>query len=473
MGDGFFIPKAGALSQSLRMNTSTSPANDSSALSRRCFLKNSSLAAAGAAAVSNFPFVVTSHASPDDPIRIGVIGCGGRGSGAVLDALGAETNVIYPKSGYHTEDIREGTKPANKNVNVVALADVFQDRIESCRNNLAKLGITVPTEHCFSGFDAYKKVLAITDVNYVILATPPHFRPTHLKAAIEAGKHCFIEKPCAVDAPGIRSVMESGRLAQQKKLGIVCGTQRRHLKSYNECIKRIQDGAIGDLVYGACYWNGGVIWTIDRTPEMTDMEWQLRNWGYFTWLSGDHIVEQHLHNLDIMRWVIGQAPVRAMALGGRQARPNHPNYGHIYDHFAVEFEYANGLKMFSQCRQMDNTDSRVAEFVAGTKGTSDCRSFIRVTGGQSWRFRDQDVNPYQQEHQDLIASIRAGNPLNEAQQMAEATLMGIMGRESAYSGQIVEWDQMLNSNRRLGPEKYDFGPLPFPAVAIPGQYKVS
>jgi myo-inositol 2-dehydrogenase / D-chiro-inositol 1-dehydrogenase len=473
MGDGFFIPKAGALSQISHMNTSTTPANAAPALSRRCFLKNSSLAAAGAAAVSNFPFVVTSHASPDDPIRIGVIGCGGRGSGAVLDALGAETNVIYPKSGYHTEDIREGTKPANKNVSVVALADVFQDRIESCRNNLAKLGITVPTEQCFSGFDAYKKVLAITDVNYVILATPPHFRPAHLKAAVEAGKHCFIEKPCAVDAPGVRTVMEAGKLAQQKNLGIVSGTQRRHLKSYNEAIKRIQDGALGEIVYGSCYWNGGVIWTIDRKPEMSDMEWQLRNWGYFTWLGGDHIVEQHLHNLDIMRWVIGQAPVRAMALGGRQARPNHPNYGHIYDHFAVEFEYANGLKMFSQCRQMDNTDSRVAEFVAGTKGTSDCRSFIRVTGGQNWRFRDQDVNPYQQEHQDLIASIRAGKPLNEAQQTAEATLMGIMGRESAYSGQIVEWDQMLNSTKRLGPEKYEFGPLPFPPVAIPGQYKVS
>jgi len=216
-----------------------------------------------------------------------------------------------------------------------------------------------------------------------------------------------------------------------------------------------------------------VIWTIDRKPEMTDMEWQMRNWGYFTWLSGDHIVEQHLHNLDIMRWVIGQTPTKAMALGGRQARPNHPNYGHIYDHFAVEFEYANGMKMFSQCRQMDKTDNKVAEFIAGTKGTSDCKSFIRVKGGDNWRFRDQDVNPYQQEHQALIESIRAGKPLNEAQAVAESTLMAIMGRESAYSGLIVEWEQTLNSKTRLGPEKYEFGALPFPKVAVPGEYQFS
>ncbi len=456
------------------MNKPTSETNDSTALSRRSFLKHSSLAAAGAAAVSNFPFVLTSHAANDMPIRVGVIGCGGRGSGAVLNVLGVETNVIYPSSGYHTEDVKAGATLNNThNVEIVALADVFEDRLGNCRKNLAAVGINIPTENCFTGFDGYKKLLAIPEINYVILATPPHFRPTHLKAAIEAGKHCFIEKPCAVDGPGVRLVMEAGKLAQQKNLGIVSGTQRRHLKSYNECIKRIQDGMLGEIVYGSCYWNGGVIWTIDRKPEMTDMEWQMRNWGYFTWLSGDHIVEQHLHNIDIMRWVIGQTPVKAMALGGRQARPNHPNYGHIYDHFAVEFEYANGMKMFSQSRQMDKVDSKVGEFIAGTKGTSDCRSYIRVTGGQPWRFRDQEVNPYRQEHLDLIESIRAGKPLNEAQQTAEATLMAIMGRESAYSGLIVEWDQMLNSNKRLGPEKYEFGALPFPEVPIPGQYQIA
>ena len=455
------------------MNTDPSKPEHSPALSRRSFLKHSSLAAAGAAAVSSFPFVVTSPAAPEDPIRFRVIGCGGRGSGAVLDALGAETKVIYPKSGYHTEDIKEGTALKHQNISVFALADVFPDRIESCRRNLGKLGVKVPTENCFTGFDAYRKLLAIPEINYVILATPPHFRPAHLQAAIAAGKNAFIEKPCAVDAPGVRTIMAAGKLAREKNLGIVSGTQRRHLKSYNECIKRIQDGALGELVYGACHWNGGVIWTIDRQPEMSDLEWQMRNWGYFTWLGGDHIVEQHLHNLDIMRWVIGQNPVKAMALGGRQARPPHPNYGHIYDHFAVEFEYANGMKMFSQSRQMDKVDSKVGEFIAGTKGTSDCKSYIRIPGGQNWRFRDQDVNPYQQEHQDLIDSIRAGKPLNEAQETAEATLMAIMGRESAYSGKFVEWEETLNSNKRLGPEKYEFGPLPFPEVAIPGQYLFS
>jgi predicted dehydrogenase len=440
---------------------------------RRSFIERTTLAATGAAIASNFPFVLTSRAAPDDPIRIGVIGCGGRGSGALLDALGAETTVIYPTSGYHTEDVKEGAKLANKNISVIALADVFPDRIERCRGNLGKLGINIPSENCFTGFEAYQKLLAIPEINYVILATPPHFRPVHLKAALEAGKHCFIEKPCAVDAPGVRMVMEAGKLAAQKNLGIVSGTQRRHLKSYNECIKRIQDGEIGELLYGTCYWNGGVVWTIDRKSEMSDLEWQMRNWPYFTWLSGDHIVEQHLHNLDVLRWVIGTTPAKAMALGGRQARPNHPNYGHIYDHFAVEFEYANGVKMFSQSRQMDKVDSKVGEFIAGTKGASDCNRYIRRSGGGNWRFREQDVNPYQQEHQDLIASIRAGKPLNEAQQTAEATLMAIMGRESAYSGQLVEWDQILNSNHRLGPEKYELGPLPFPEVAIPGQYKVS
>lgn len=455
------------------MNSNRTGQTNATAFSRRSFLKQSTLAAAGAAAVSNFPFVLTSHAASDDPIRIGVIGCGGRGSGAVLDALGAETKVVYPKAGYHTEDIKEGASLKNKNLSVVALADVFEDRLSNCRQNLAKLGINIPGENCFTGFEAYKKLLAIPEINYVILATPPHFRPAHLMAAVQAGKNCFIEKPCAVDGPGVRMVMEAGKLAKEKNLGIVSGTQRRHMKGYNETIKRIQDGAIGELVYGSCSWNGGVIWTIDRKPEMTDMEWQMRNWGYFTWLSGDHIVEQHLHNIDIMRWVIGKTPVKAMALGGRQARPNHPNYGHIYDHFAVEFEYANGMKMFSQSRQMDKVDSKVGEFIAGTKGTSDCKSFIRIPGGENWRFRDQDVNPYHQEHQDFIASIRAGTPLNEAQQTAESTLMAIMGRESAYSGKFVEWNDMLNSKKRLGPTKYELGPLPFPEVAIPGQYQLS
>ena len=454
------------------MNESTTPSQNS-AFSRRQFLKDSSLVAAGAAALSQFPFVTTSHAAPDDPIRIGLIGCGGRGTGAAADALGAATDVNYPQAGYHTENIKANAATASKNVKVVALADVFRDRLNGCREQLQKLNQSIPDDMCFVGFDAYKQLLAVPEINYVILATPPHFRPIHLKAAIEAGKNAFIEKPCAVDGHGVKLVMEAGELARQKNLGIVAGTQRRHMRSYNEAIKRLQDGAIGDLQYGRAYWNGGVIWVIDRQPGWSDMEWQLRNWNYFTWLSGDHIVEQHVHNLDILNWVFNAHPVKALALGGRQARPNQ-NYGHIYDHFAVEFEYPNGARMFSQCRQMNGCEGKVEEGIVGTKGSSNCKDWIRGTDKQLvWRFRAQDVNPYQQEHQDLIDSIRAAKPLNEAKAVAESTLAGIMGRESAYSGRSVEWDEVLNAKSHLGPEKYEMGSLPFPEVAIPGQYKLA
>src|SRR5499427_3391984 len=234
------------------------------------------------------------------------------------------------------------------------------------------------------------------------------------------------------------------------------------MRSYQEAIKRLQDGAIGDLQYGRAYWNGGVIWVVDRQPGWSDMEWQLRNWNYFTWLSGDHIVEQHVHNLDILNWALNDHPIRASALGGRQARQGQ-SQGHIYDHFAVEYEYPNGARMFSQCRQMDGCEGKVEEAVVGTKGTSNCKDWIRGSDKQVlYRYRDPEVNPYQQEHIDLIASIRAGKPLNEAKAVAESSLTGIMGRESAYSGRSVEWDEVLNNTKRLGPEKYEMGSLPFP-----------
>ncbi len=441
--------------------------------SRRQFLKNSTLATAGVAALAEFPFVTTSHATPDDPIRIGLIGCGGRGTGAVADALGAATDVNYPQAGYHTENIKANASTANKNIKVVALADVFPDRLAACREQLRKLNMDIADDMCFTGFDAYKKLLAVPEINYVICATPPHFRPLHLTAAIEAGKNVFIEKPCAVDGPGVRMVMKAGELAKQKNLGIVAGTQRRHMRSYGETIKRIQDGAIGDILCARAYWNGGVIWVVEKQDKWSDMEWQLRNWNYFTWLGGDHIVEQHVHNLDVINWAMGSHPTKALALGGRQARPN-KKYGHIYDHFAVEYEYASGARMFSQCRQINGCEGKVEEAIVGTKGSSNCKDWIRGSNKDlAYRFREADVNPYQQEHQDLIASIRAGKPLNEAQAVAESTLTGIIGRESAYSGQSVEWDAALNSNTRLGPDKYEFGSLPFPDVAIPGQYKIA
>ncbi len=438
-------------------------------LCRREFLKQTCTAAA-TLTVLNMPSIITVKAAPDDPIKIGVIGCGGRGTGAALDALGAATTIIYPSSGFHTEDVAPGAKPQRKDVKIIALADVFPDRLERCKNNLEKLDIKIPDEHCFVGFDAYLKLLAIPEINYVILSTPPHFRPIHLKAAIEAGKNVFIEKPVAVDGFGVRMVIEAGELAAKKKLGISAGTQRRHSKGYIETIKRIQDGAIGEIIYGRCYWNGGEIWVIERQPGWTDIEWQLRNWNYFTWLSGDHIVEQHVHNLDVMNWVLNSHPIKASALGGRQVRTD-SKYGNIYDHFAVEFEYPNSIRVFSQCRQINGCEGKVEEAVLGSKGYSNCAKWIIGKDGTRWRFNEPEPNPYHQEHVDLIESIRKGDPINEAKNIAESTLAGIMGRESAYSGQTIEWDKILNSKTRLGPEKYEFGTFPVPSVAMPGRYK--
>jgi len=445
-------------------------------LSRRQLLENSSRAIAGAVAAAQLPFASTVHAAGGEmQVNIGLIGCGGRGTGAVLNALGAATKVIYPNSGYHTEDAAANAKAVRSNIKVVALADMFDDRLQNCRQQLEKVGNSVPPERAFVGVEAYKKVLAIPEINYVICATPPHFRPVHLMAAIEAGKHCFIEKPCAVDAPGVKLVLAAGELAKQKNLGIAAGTQRRHQKSYLETIQRIRDGALGELVYGRAYWNGGEIWVVPRQAGWSDLEWQLRNWNYFTWLSGDHYVEQHVHNLDVMNWVLGAHPLRAVAAtGGRQVRVG-AEHGHIFDHFAVEYEYPNGVHVFSMARQQDGTQNMVEETIVGAGGTSNCKSFIRPKSGDAWKYKEAkgESNPYEQEHQDLIASIAAGKPINEAQAIAESTLTGILGREAAYYGHALTWDEVLKSDRRLGPPNYDFKPFPIPPVALPGKYKFS
>jgi predicted dehydrogenase len=448
-------------------------ATTSESLSRRRFMQRTSIGLAGLSAAAELRFVHAASDGPDLEIKIGLIGCGGRGTGAVLDAVVAATRVIYPQSGYHTEDVAEGAKVERPGIRVVALADLFEDRWMRCRDQLHKLGIDIPTERCFTGFDAYQQLLAIPEINYVILATPPHFRPEQLLAAVQAGKHAFIEKPAAVDVPGVRTVMEAGQLAAQKNLGIAAGTQRRHMTSYQETIGRIQDGAIGEIVYAKCYWNGGQIWVIERQPGWSDLEWQLRNWNYFTWLSGDHIVEQHVHNLDIMNWVIGTHPIRAVSgLGGRQVRVGE-RHGHIFDHFAVEFEYPNGVSMFSQSRQINGCLNKVGEEVVGSLGRSNCKDRIEMADGQSWRYREREGSPYQKEHEDLISSIRAGKPINEAQAVAESTLTGIMGREAVYSGQSIDWDTALASTMKLGPEEYKLGPYPIPPVAMPGTYRFS
>jgi myo-inositol 2-dehydrogenase / D-chiro-inositol 1-dehydrogenase len=413
---------------------------------RRDFLKTATAAAVGTS-LTSVPTLSGAYAAGSDEIRIGVVGCGGRGTGAVKNAFEAAPNV-----------------------RLVAMADAFADRLDESRNVLGESDKgRVGDEHCFVGLDAYTKVIDHPDVNYVILASPPGFRPAHLKAAVAAGKHIFTEKPVAVDGPGIRTVLALADEAAAKKLCIVAGTQRRHQQGYLETIKRIHAGAIGDIVAARCYWNQGFLWKRDREAAWSDVEWQLRNWLYFTWLSGDHIVEQHVHNIDVVNWALNAHPVSALALGGRQVRTD-PAYGHIYDHFAVDYEYANGTTLLSMCRQIDDCANSVSEWLAGTKGKCQVNKYD-IQGEKPWRQAERDpVSAYVQEHKDLIAAIREGRTLNELKTVAESTLTAIMGRESAYSGQKVTWEQALGSTTSLVPETLAFGPLPTPPVAMPGQY---
>ena len=411
---------------------------------RRDFLQTSAIAAVSLPAI---PLGVPSliRAGNDDPIRVGLIGCGGRGTGAARDCVSGAPNI-----------------------QVVAMGDLFGDRLEESRKELVQnigAAYQVRDDHCFTGFDAYQKVLE-SRIDLVILATPPAFRPIHLKAAVEAGKHIFTEKPVAVCPAGIRMVFAAADLAKQKGLAVVAGTQRRHDPRYQEAIQRLHDGAIGAILSGQVYWNQGGLWKYDRKPGMSDVEWQVRNWLYYTWSSGDHIVEQHVHNLDVANWVMGAHPLRALGMGGRQVRVD-PAYGHIFDHFAVEYEYPNGARVVSMCRQQDGTAQYVGERFVGAEGTSDARTSIR--GKQPWKAPASELNPYVQEHTDLVASIRAGTPVNELRQVAESTLTAILGREAAYTGQQLTWEEVLASDLDLLPGELSFGergvaPVPQPGV---------
>lgn len=430
------------------MDQSSKARESGTSINRRDFLKASAITAAGAAILGAGNYA---WAQGSDKIRIGVIGCGGRGGGAAMDAM-------------HSSD----------NVEIVSMGDLFRDRLDGAfnglKNNVAnnpdlQKKFKVTPETTFVGWDAYLDVIN-SGVDMVILATPPGFRPMHLKAAVDAGKHVFMEKPVAVDAPGIRMCLQAAEDAKRKNLGIVAGTQRRHQAPYVATIQRIHDGAIGEIVSAQCYWNQGGLWSHQRQPEWTDMEFQLRNWLYYTWLSGDHICEQHVHNIDVINWAIGAHPVRAVGMGGRATRTE-PIYGHIFDHFTVEYEYPNGARLMSMCRQIDGCADNVSERVAGTKGSSNCSGMIR--GQEDWKFEGEANSPYVQEHTDLIASIRAGKPINEGQQVAESVLTAIMGRMSAYTGQEVTWEMALNSEENLMPDKLEFGPMPTPPVAVPGK----
>jgi len=419
---------------------------------RRDFIKAAGIVA-GAAMMPRFSFA---SVKGSDRIKVGLIGCGARGTAAA-------TNMIQ----------------ADQNIEIVALADLFEDKpalaekriSDFCAANFPKEKGDIIKEgkvKKFFGWDCADQLLK-EDVDVVIEATPPVFRTPHYAKIVEAGKHAFLEKPACVDAVQARKMLELSKKADEKGLSVVCGTQRRYHEAYQEIIKRIHDGAIGKITSARAYWNQASHTQHEpRKDAWSDMEWQLRNWIYFTWLSGDIIVEQHLHNLDVINWAMQAHPIKAYGMGGQAARFG-KEFGHIYDHFCVEYEYPGGVRMTSMCRQTDNCSDQIGEAVVGTEGTSNCMNTI--TAKTPFRFSGKFRNPYEQEHVDLIESIRAGQPLNEAQQIAESNLGAIMGRESAYSGKIIDWDSAMESKMDLSPAKYEFGPLPVPPVAIPGTYK--
>jgi len=420
----------------------TSSSNDT----RRTFLKTSSAAALATALSAQ-----RVHAAGDDTLRVGLVGCGGRGTGAALNALEADSQV-----------------------QLVAIGDAFRDRADACLEELKKnekfgSRVLVDTDHVFDGFDNYKQVIDACDV--VILTTPPHFRPQHLAYAIEKGKHAFVEKPVAVDAPGVRSVLESCKRAKEKNLAVVSGLCWRYDLGVRETMRKIlEEKAIGDIIAIESSYNANTLWHRGDEPDWSRMEYQIRNWLYYTWLSGDHILEQAVHSLDKTAWLLGDIqPTRAMALGGRQQRTD-PKYGHIYDHFSVFYEYPTGQRVYFTCRQQDGTDTYVDENVLGTAGQAEIlRNLVKPTEGKKWRYRGPKPSMYLVEHQEMFKSIRDGAPINNGHYMCNSTMIGILGRMAAYTGKYVTWDEAFNSEQRLGPTEYSWSDIPEPTVAIPGK----
>ena len=431
--------------------TGQSIRSESGGASRRDFLRTSSLLGAAMAADVSGSGV---HAAGSGTIKVGLIGCGGRGTGAAVNAMAA-----------------------GKDVKLVALGDMFRENLDASRDQLRKDGgerFDVADDRCFVGFDAYKQVIDCVDV--VLLATPPGFRPLHFKAAVDAGKHCFVEKPVAVDGPGVRAVLAACEEARKKNLSVVSGLCWRYHNAMRETVQRVQNGDIGKVQVLQCTYNTqNAKVPLPFDPKAwSEMEWQLRNWYYFTWLCGDHNVEQHVHSLDKMAWALkDEYPVRAFGTGGRQVRTG-PECGNIFDHHVVTYEFASGAKCFSMCRQQQGTLNDVSDYLYGTGGTatllgSNKRNSFVLTGAKPWRFgRTAQNNMYQQEHDDLFAGIRSGNPINDGEWMSKSTLMGIMGRMATYTGQEVTWEAALNSREDLSPKHYAFGPNPVPTPAIPG-----
>jgi len=392
--------------------------------------------------------------APDGaPLKAGLIGCGGRGSGAALDFLNAGPNLT-----------------------IHALGDVFQDRIDDCRNKLKnQANNEIADENIFVGFDAFEKVID-SGVDVVILATPPHFRPEHFAAAVQARKHVFMEKPVAVDPVGIRSVMATAKKAESLGLKIVGGTQRRHQRDYIEVYKQIANGAIGDIVSANCYWNQSKLWHRNPNADWTEMEFMIRDWVNWLWLSGDHIVEQHIHNIDVINWFSGKHPTKAVGFGSRQRRVT----GDQYDNFSIDFTYDDGMHTHSMCRQINGCANNVSEFVMGTNGSSNCQNKIwDAKGAELFAYAYpteesgvREISPYVQEHIDLVTCIRENIPVNEAEQIAITNMCAIMGRVSAYTGKEVTFDEMMNSDMKLGPDTYIMGEVGIvdnATVPVPGE----
>ncbi len=410
---------------------------------RRDFLHASSAAMIATVAASG-----TALAAKKETLRVGLIGCGGRGTGAARQALNADPDAV-----------------------LYAMADVFEDQLESSFAKLSESGVgdrvRVKEKRKYVGFDAYQGVIDTCDV--VLLTTPPAFRPLHLEAAVEAGKHLFVEKPIAVDAPGVRSVMASCRSARGKGINVVSGLCYRYEFAKRATMQRVHDGEIGDILALQATYNTGALWHKGRKPAWSELEFQMRNWLYFDWLSGDHINEQHIHSLDKLAWAMDGYPVKATSSGGRIVRTG-AEYGNVYDHFNTVYEWSNGIKGFSSCRQWANAQTDVSDHVFGSKGTAHLQQHrIDRHDGSVWQHRkDPSDDMYQNEHDALFAAIRSGEPINDGEIMCNSTLMAIMGRMSAYTGRTVTWDEALHSKLDLTPSGYERGVVSVPEVSRPG-----
>jgi myo-inositol 2-dehydrogenase / D-chiro-inositol 1-dehydrogenase len=419
-------------------------------MNRRNFVK---IGATTATITGIVPNILAAEAKgANDKINVALIGCGGRGGGAAVNAMNADPNV-----------------------QLVAMADLFEDRLQSAAGRLArakKTQFSVTDDKKFSGFDAYKKVMALPEVDLVILTTPPHFRPMHIEAAAAAGKHIFAEKPLAVDPTGLKRVMASVEVCKKKNLTFVTGFCYRFDKKKQETIQHIQDGMIGEVKNIQCSYNTGALWLKPRQESWSDQEWQLRNWLYFTWLSGDHIVEQGIHNVDKMGWVTGdQRPESVYGMGGRISRTEE-KYGHVYDHFSIQYQFANNVYANFTCRQQAGTDSSVSDTIIGTKGVADLmRHKILDTSGKTlWRQRGSVMNMYDAEHVEIMKGIRSGKVLNNGDYAVNSTAMGIMGRISAYTGKRLTWDKFMKMTEDLSPKVYDINAkMAIPDVARPGR----